>query len=182
MCMNWVLSLHVYEHVLLIWMRLPVTHMWQDSIPTRDMTHAYVWHDAFISLTRFIQVRDMPRLYVRHDSLYVWHDSFICVTWLIHMRDMTHSYKWHDLFMCDITHSYEWYDSFICVSSLIHMCDMTHSYELYDSFIWVLSLIHMSNTIDSLSWNKCVYTPLIHIWNDFFTHEIISRVNTSCHT
>jgi len=25
---------------------------------------------------------------------YVWHDAFICVTWLIHMCDMTHSYVW----------------------------------------------------------------------------------------
>jgi len=68
-----------------------------------DMSHSYVRHDSFISVTELIHMCDMTHSYV-------WHNSFMCVTWLIHMRDMTHLYVWQD--------------SFICVTWVIHMCDM----------------------------------------------------------
>ena len=67
------------------------------------MSHSYVRHDSFISVTELIHMCDMTHSYV-------WHNSFMCVTWLIHMRDMTHLYVWQD--------------SFICVTWVIHMCDM----------------------------------------------------------
>ena len=108
-----------------------------------DMTHSYVWHDAFI-------LCDMTQSYVWRDRSFVWHDSFIRVTWLIHTCDVTHSYVWHDSFIrvtwnihtCDVTHSFVWRDSFICVTWLIHTCDVTHSYVWRDSFIRVTWLIH----------------------------------------
>jgi len=99
---------------------------------------------------------------------YVWHDAFVCVTWRIRMCDMTHSdvscrsyvgraprdqnefaccrcIKLHllqqglirllPLHMCNMTHAYVWHDSFECVTWLIGTCDMTHSYVWHDSFI-----------------------------------------------
>ena len=110
-----------------------------------DMTHSYVWHDAFICKTWRIHMCDMAHSYVWHGTFicvtptnsYVWHDSFtrvwydsfICATWRIHMCGMTHSYAWHD--------------AFICVTWRIHMCDMPHSYVWHDWFIcvtWLLSV------------------------------------------
>jgi len=60
---------------------------------THDMTHAYVWSDAFMCVTWLIHMCDMTHSYV-------WHVSFICVTWLIHMCDMSPSYVWHDSCIC----------------------------------------------------------------------------------
>ena len=114
-----------------------------------DVTHSYVWHDAFICVTWLIHMCDMT-------PSYVWHDSLICATWLIHM--------------CDITHSYVWHDSFMCVTRPIHMCDMTHSYVWHDvwhvrqmhggvvSFIWMSHVPHM---IESCYTYECVTS---HIW------------------
>jgi len=87
---------------------------------------------------------------------YLWHDAFTCVMWLTHMCDMTHSYVWHASFqketvgrnvvqptpMNESCHTYEWvtplyvwHVAFICVTWIAHMCDMTHSYVWLDSFI-----------------------------------------------
>ena len=86
-----------------------------------DMTHSYVWHDSFICVTWLIHMCDM-----NHSR--VWHDSFICVIWLAHMRGMTHLYVRHGAFMCATkTHAYVRHDSFMCVTQLIHMCNTTHS-------------------------------------------------------
>jgi len=59
------------------------------------MTHAYVWHDAFICVTWLIHMCDMTHLCVTWPT-HVWHDLFMCATWLIHMCDMTHACVWHD--------------------------------------------------------------------------------------
>jgi len=80
-----------------------------------DMTHSYVWHDSFISVTWLIDVFDMTHTCIRtasHVLSTVTCSSWL-VTWLIHVCDMTHSYVWHD--------------SFICVTWLIRMCDVTYS-------------------------------------------------------
>ena len=62
-------------------------------IHMRDMSHSSVQRDAsFICVTWRIHMCDMTHSYL-------WHDAFICVTWLIHMCDMTHSYVWHDAFI-----------------------------------------------------------------------------------
>jgi len=101
-------------------------------VTCKALTPSYVWRGthSFIHATCGIS---FSFIYVTHS--YMWHDLFISVTWLIHTCDMTHSYVWHDSFIyitwlihiCDMTHSYMWHDSFISVTRLIHICDMTHS-------------------------------------------------------
>jgi len=92
-----------------------------------DMTHSYMWHDAFIYDTWRIHICDMTHSYM-------WHDAFIYVTWRIHICDMTHSYMWHDPCMLqdppvavtnaacsrchdscvrDMPQFYMWHDSFV---------------------------------------------------------------------
>jgi len=106
---------------------------------------------------------------------YVWHDAFICVTWRIHMCDMTHSYVWHDsrkrvttlIHMCDMTHSYVWHDSFICVTCLNYIRDMTHSHMIWlftsvickggGSGMW-LGPFHMYDmTFKCVTWLNCMF-------------------------
>ena len=89
-----------------------------------DLTHWYVWHDAFIFATWLIHMCDMTHscmtlAYVWQTHSYVWHDSLIWVTWRIHTCDMKHLLIWHD--------------SFTCVTWLIHTCDMTHLHVCHDS-------------------------------------------------
>jgi len=140
-------------------------------IRIRGVTHSYLWHYLFVSVTllvcviKLIYTGDMTgaggsRARWKRISycsmLPLWCDAFTCVTWLIHMCDMTHLYVWHDSFtceiwlihVCDMTHSYVWYDSFTHHAShsnltwLIHMCDMTHSYTWHDTFTCETWLIH----------------------------------------
>jgi len=102
-------SCHTYERVMF------VTPM------HCDVTHSYVWHDAFLSV--------------------IWLMSHIWMSHVIHINESCHTYEWAMLhiwisllsvtwliYMCDMTHSYVWHDSFICVTWRIHMCDMTNSY------------------------------------------------------
>jgi len=112
-----------------------------------DMTHSYVWHDAFVCDTWLIRVCDMTHSYVWHDSFvrvilhgawevdaYVWHDSFIRVMTHSHIRwtGLTHwdpyVCVWHDASIC--TQWFLRHDSFMCVTWRIymHVCDMTHLY------------------------------------------------------
>ena len=82
-----------------------------------DMTHSYLIHDSFISVTCLI---------------------LTCATWLIRMCDTTHFYVWHDSWTCDIfagmSHSHVWHDAFMCATWPIHMCDATHVYAWHNSW------------------------------------------------
>jgi len=51
-----------------------------------DMSHSHVWHDSFISVSRYSNCR-------------LIRDVFSRETWLIHMRDMTHLFVGHDSFI-----------------------------------------------------------------------------------
>jgi len=140
--------------------RWPSWGVWRDSftcvtwlIHVCDVTHSYVWHDAFMShdvgcpvvailrcVTWLIHVCGMT-----HSC--VWHDSFICVTWPIHeswcelpcvdhseVCGMIYSRVCHDSLTCvtwhvdmwDITCACVLHDSVLCVAWLIHVCDVTH--------------------------------------------------------
>ena len=121
-----------------------------------DVTHWYVWHDAYICEVT---------------CLYVWRGSFICVTWLIHMCvtwlihmydvahcDMTHSYVWRGM-----THSYVWRG----VTWLIHMYDVAHSYVWHDSFwsaTWLFFDVrhHPFICVNTCANNNLAYTCTQH--------------------
>jgi len=75
-----------------------------------DVTHSYVWHDAFICVT-WLPVQT----------------SLICVTWLIHTCDMTHPYACLDSFIALDCLLHFVHTPLMCVLWLIQMCDMTHS-------------------------------------------------------
>ena len=121
----------------------------QESLRYCDMTHSFVWHDSFVSVTYVwhdscIRARNHWR--DPWDSIIRW-DSFICGTWTIYMHDVTNLCIRHTH---DMTHTYEqeiggiipeilWCDTFIrvtwliciCdiyVTRLVHTCDMSHSY------------------------------------------------------
>jgi len=126
-----------------------------------DMTHSYVWHDAFICVTWLMHMCDMTHAYL-------WHESFICVTWRIHMCDMTHSYVWQviwrNTFMC-VVRECESHDSFICAT---HMCV---SLERHKHRPPVCKGRHI--TCQSCVWHEssiCV-TWLMHMCNILHAHE-----------
>jgi len=83
---------------------------------------------------------------------YMWHDAFTCLTWLIHTCATAHfggilCRKRHNCsrphhpcdvtqmrHVCDMTHPQVRHDSCTCVTWRIHTCDMT---------LWLIWLIHM---------------------------------------
>ena len=103
-----------------------------------DMTHLYVWHDAFTCVNWIMYMCDMTHSYA-------WHDSSICATWLIYTCDLTPAYRARLLTSCAPaklvstgTHTQVWLQiSYVtwrihtvtwlitCVTWLIHMCDIT---------------------------------------------------------
>jgi len=124
-----IVSHHTYAGWLIQMCDMTHLYVWDDA-------YSYVWHDSFIWATWLLHMCDMTPSYGRHDS-------FICVTWLVHLCAMTHSYVCHDSFM--------WFDelifhhSFMCsYERRIHMCAMTHSYVCHDSFM--CSYHHMKET------------------------------------
>ena len=132
-----------------------------------DMTHLYVWHDAFICVTWRIDMCDMTHWYV-------WHDALICVTWRIDMCDMPHDvYERHDscAWWCiHVSHWYLWRDVLICVTWRIHMCDTTHGvYERNDSCACDV-ILHTCFHRTHAWWNSCAwwYTQVSrwHVWRD----------------
>jgi len=100
----------------------------------RVYIHLCIHVYSCITYTRRILICD-----VTHS--YVWRDAFVCVTWRIHMWDMTHSYMgrdsirqamllnlmWYRIRMCDVTHSYVGHDSFIHGTWLNHPGDATET-------------------------------------------------------
>jgi len=88
---------------------------WMSHVWMNESCPLGVWH-VFMCVTHLI---------------HLWHDSFMCVTWFIQMRDMTNSWLTREKFQggysrdCvrDMTHSYVWHDPFTCVTWLIHICD-----------------------------------------------------------
>jgi len=131
-----------------------------------DMTHSYVWHDAFICVTWRIHMGGMA-------LIHVWHDSFICAIWLNHQRVITHQIvhgitafatcyiHYEHSHMCDMTHSYVWHDSFICVAPLIYVCEVTHLCVWHDSFC-VTWLIHMCDITYSCVWHDSFISDMTH--------------------
>jgi len=124
-----------------------------------DMTHLYMWHDAFICATCLIHECDRT-----HSP--VWQDSLICVIWLIHMCDMAPVHVWQFSFICVtwLIRTNVWHDSFIRVANSheshdllltrltwlihthdtgLHTCDMTQWRVWYDFVTCVTWLIHM---------------------------------------
>ena len=116
----------------------------------RDMTHAYVRHSAFISMTCLIHTCDVTHLYV-------WHDSFTCVTCLIHVCDMTHSCVWldyeshhrdsntgdHPYTMNESCHTYERVMSHTWISHATHL---NHTYEWVMSQTWMSHVTYMNES------------------------------------
>jgi len=97
-------SCHTYENVM--------TCM---HVHVSDMTRAYEWHDAFISLSLVVHMSDMTLTSLCDMThSFVWNDSFIGVTWLVHR--------------CDMAHSYAFQDSVTCVTWLTYTCSMIYSY------------------------------------------------------
>jgi len=109
-------------------------HVCDMTIHMCDMTHSYVRHDSFISVTGLIYVWQHQSK-SSHMRSYAWHYSFTCVTLLIYICDMAYSYGWHGSFMCDMprhqgtsSHGGVWHESFMCDVTHIVMvvCDMNH--------------------------------------------------------
>ena len=53
-----------------------------------DMTHSYVWHNAFMCVTWLVRVRDMTHFEM--NCWNVWHNIIVCAMWHIHMHDSFH--------------------------------------------------------------------------------------------
>ena len=142
----------------------------QHCIVLTSSTSSFVWHDALISLTQLIHVRDIT-------TSSVWYDSFISVTWLIHQWDRSLSSAWNDswlLLVWDMTlyASLQHWLQHIHVTWLLHMCDMIHSSVRYVSIVCMIWLLLIRHTTFHESLQHLVQTPLQHSCN---TH-----CNTHC--
>ena len=121
---------------------------------------------------------------------YVWHDAFMCVTWLIHMCGTTHSCVWHDSFICwclsvsyraDIfhvcvrheTHSYVWRDSFMCAACLIRLTHCNTHCNTHRNTLVSLTATHtVTHTVTLTATHTCPMhtccTALSYVWHDSF--------------
>jgi len=133
-----------------------------------DMTHAYVWHDAFEWVTCLFHMQDMTQEHLprgpynrvtcflhtwgmTHSN--VWHDSCRCVAWLMQMSDMPQMHLQHTSMQHSPCHVPS-----ICVKCLFHMCGTTHSYVWHDSCICVIQLVVWHEAFVRVTW-------LIHMWD-----------------
>jgi len=210
-CMTWLIYMWIRFFQLResnkFW-RTDTPPVWRDAftcltylIRIRDMTHSYLWHYSFLSVTLLLCVIKLIQYIIIHICKYIY----------IYIYDKTHSHGWYDwhsgsrarwkqisycsmlplwydaftcvtwLFhMCDMTHSYVWQDTFTCEIWLIHMCDMTHSYVWHDSFTHHVShsnltwLIHMCDMTHPYMWHDTFTceTLLIHTFDIFHMCEI----------
>ena len=121
------------------------------------MSHFYMCHDSFRSVTWLIFTSDMAHSYV-------WHDSCLRVTWPVSACDMTRLTGWGCICKVDdaaqpkkhswdMSHFYMWHDTFLCVTWLILTCDMTHVYVCHDSFLRVTWLVWQDGDLYS-KWKK----------------------------
>ena len=140
-----------------------------------DMTHAYVWHDAFEWVTCLFHMQDMTQEHLPRGPynrvtcfIHTWgmthsnvgHDSFKCVAWFMQMCGMTHADVRHAS-DAPATHVHATQPMpcpiHMCEMSL-HMCGTTHSYGWHDSCICVMQLVVWHEAFVRVTW-------LIHMWD-----------------
>jgi len=101
---------------------------------TWNVTHAYIWHDAFICATWLIH---MWTRHVRHDSSTCERDMPGDATWLI-------QFVTRMVYMCDVT-PYHSRVALVQSRALARWCDMTHQ--------CVTRLFHIRDMADSDVWH-----------------------------
>jgi len=123
---------------------------WTWLIHMCDITHSYVWHDAFICLTWHIRICDMTHLYM-------WHGAFIFATWLNHMCDMTHSYMWYiHVRVCIYIHVHTFTSRVhmhACIYLYIHLYTHTLTFSL------TCTRTHSVRTVLTGKLSEHVYAP-----------------------
>jgi len=123
-----------------------------------DVTHSYVWHDAFKCLTGLVYMCDA---------------IYSCVTGLWRIHSVS-SHAWahasRRIHTCDMNHSYAWrdlgYDSFICGTWLIHMWDMTRVIWIIhrcDKISWIMSICVTESSIGVTESSICVTESSIYV-------------------
>jgi len=130
----------------------------QESLGYCDMTHSFVWHDSFVSVTCVWHdscTRARNHWRDPWDSIIRW-DSFICGTWTIYMTWLIYIY---DIHMRWLIHTSKKSVEFSWDSVMwhIHMCEMTHLYLWYicnetRSHVWHVSFIYTSEEWVELAW------------------------------
>jgi len=136
-----------------------------------DMTHSYVWHDAFTRETSLLH-----RCNVTHSQ--VQHDSFTGATWLIHdiICDMTHfcfwlvtwlimTHSWHHFFFLDL-----WHDSLWLIQDTIFfwICDMTHHDSFMTPFFLTCDMTHYDSFMTHFFFGFVKWLIMTHPWHIFF--------------
>jgi len=131
-----------------------------------DMTHVYVWHDSFISMTRLMYTCDMTHSYPRQYAYFCIHIHLFAY-WICkipycaseNVRIFSHMWMSHVSHIHESCHRCEWAMLQTISDSLQH-----------DSF----TCIYMSRVIDH------IWLSIFHIWlslqHDSFTYIYMSRV------
>jgi len=139
-----------------------------------NVTHSYVWRDAFICVTWLLHVCDMTHSYVWRDSFIrvpfsEWHHTHEWVIPHIWMSHITHTnesyYTYERVSRSHHSHSYTWHNSSMTVTRLIDDCDMTHSYARYALNVCVTWRIHVCSydrETHSYMWHN---RPHLHVTN-----------------